>query len=149
MAELELDIADSLINASNNPSMAERGRIVRKVAALFIRQSSRYSLVQVDLFDSVLMKLIDRIEDEVRVYLSEVLSSVDNAPRRVVNRLASDDAIATAGPVLSHSPCFDEEFLIECARSKGQAHLIAMSSRKAISPRLTDVLVNRGSDQVV
>jgi uncharacterized protein (DUF2336 family) len=149
MDDLALDISGSLVDASNNPSAAERSRIVREVAALFIRQSSQYSAVQVDLFDKVLIKLIDQIEEEVRVYLSEALSSLGNAPRRVVKRLASDDAVATAAPVLSHSPCLDEDFLIACAKSKSPAHLIAMSSRKTISPRLTDVLIDRGNDQVV
>jgi uncharacterized protein (DUF2336 family) len=149
MAEAALDVSGLLANALNSPSVGERGRVVREIAALFMRQASQYSAVQVDLFDKVLMKLVDKIEEEVRVFLAKELSSVDNAPYRLLKRLASEDEIAAASPVLINSPCLDEDFLLACAKSKSQQHLVAISSRKAISYRLTDVLVERGDDQVV
>src|ERR1700758_5292189 len=43
----------------------------------------------------------------------------------------------------------DDPTLIETARSKSQAHLLAISTRKALSNAVTDVLVLRGNDEVV
>ena len=43
----------------------------------------------------------------------------------------------------------DDEALIETARSKSQAHLMAISTRKALSGAVTDVLVLRGNDEVI
>jgi uncharacterized protein (DUF2336 family) len=39
--------------------------------------------------------------------------------------------------------------LIECARTKNQEHLLAISRRKSLPDKLTDVLVERGDQQVV
>src|SRR6202034_4592370 len=54
-----------------------------------------------------------------------------------------------AAPVLSLSERLDDETLIETARHKSQAHLMAISTRKVLSGAVTDVLVQRGNDEVV
>ncbi len=74
---------------------------------------------------------------------------MDNAPREVIKTSASDDAITVAGPVLTQSSVLDEEFLVDSARTRSQEHLVAISSRKVVGQRVTDVLLDRGNDQVV
>jgi uncharacterized protein (DUF2336 family) len=148
MHQRSTDTAGALVSTLSNRSVGERSRVVREIADLFLKQHESYSTEQVELFDSVMIRLIDRIGEEVRSHLSEQLATVDNAPREVVRNLASDGAIAVAGPVLSQSACLDEEFLIESARTQGQDHLMAISSRKTVGHRVTDVLVDRGNDQV-
>ncbi len=148
MHQPSTDTAGALVSTLSNRSVGERSRVVREIADLFLKQPENYSTEQVELFDSVMMKLIDKIGEEVRSHLSERLATVDNAPREVVRNLANDGAIAVAGPVLSQSACLDEEFLIESARTRGQDHLMAISSRKTVGHRVTDVLVDRGNDQV-
>ena len=51
--------------------------------------------------------------------------------------------------MLSQSARLDDKTLIENARSKSQAHLMAISTRKVLSGAVTDVLVQRGNDEVV
>ena len=51
--------------------------------------------------------------------------------------------------MLSQSERLDDETLIETARSKSQAHLMAISTRKVLSGAVTDVLVLRGNDEVI
>jgi uncharacterized protein (DUF2336 family) len=51
--------------------------------------------------------------------------------------------------VLSQSVRLDDQTLIENARSKSQAHLMAISTRKVLSGAVTDVLAQRGNDEVV
>jgi uncharacterized protein (DUF2336 family) len=51
--------------------------------------------------------------------------------------------------VLTQSSRLDDDALIEAARNKSQAHLLAISNRKSISGAVTDVLVLRGNDEVV
>lgn len=149
MSETAEEISGALIQVLSNRSAGERSRVVRQVADLFLTQYASYSAEQVDLFDSVIMKMIGQVDEAVRVYLSERLAPIGNAPREVITTLASDTAIAVAGPVLTQSPLLDEEFLLDSARMRSQQHLIAISSRKAVGPRITDVLIDRGNDQVV
>jgi uncharacterized protein (DUF2336 family) len=51
--------------------------------------------------------------------------------------------------VLSQSERLDDDTLIETARNKSQAHLMAISTRKVLSGAVTDVLVLRGNDEVI
>jgi uncharacterized protein (DUF2336 family) len=51
--------------------------------------------------------------------------------------------------VLSKSDRLDETTLLEIARTRGQAHLKAISLRRVLSEALTDVLVTRGNEDVV
>ena len=63
--------------------------------------------------------------------------------------MATDDEISVACPILVQSELIDEATLVQCARSKTQEHLLAISRRKSLSEVVTDVLVERGNKQVV
>ena len=71
--------------------------------------------------------LIEEIEIKARAELSNRLAPVSNAPVKVLRRLANDDDIAVAGPVLTLAPRLAEADLIDVASNKGQAHLHAIS----------------------
>jgi len=76
--------------------------------------------------------------------LSAQLAPIGNAPVNVIQRLARDDEITVAGPVLAQSPRLSPTDLVDIAETKSQAHLLAISGREAIAPMVTDVLVHRG-----
>ena len=67
----------------------------------------------------------------------------------IINKLAFDNSIDIAGPVLRQSEQLDNRALVANARSKSQLHLLAISQRKSISDDVTDVLVTRGNWKVV
>src|SRR5882672_10999637 len=90
---------------------------------------SGFSEGVVGLFDDVLSRLIEEIETKARTELADRLAPVGNAPVKVVRRLASDDEISVAGPLLRQSSRLNDADLIGIAQSKSQAHLLAISSR--------------------
>jgi uncharacterized protein (DUF2336 family) len=51
--------------------------------------------------------------------------------------------------MLTRSGRLDETALVEIAKNKGQAHLLAISGRREIGEAVTDVLVKRGDREVV
>jgi uncharacterized protein (DUF2336 family) len=77
------------------------------------------------------------------------MSQISNAPKALVGRLARENEILVAGPILRRSPVLDEQALLEIARVRGQSHLLAMSERPKLSPDLTDVIVQRGDRDVI
>jgi uncharacterized protein (DUF2336 family) len=77
------------------------------------------------------------------------LARSDKAPISVIHKLAFDDSIDVAGPILRHSERLDNQALVANARSKSQQHLFAISRRKSIDEPVTDVLVTRGDQAVV
>jgi uncharacterized protein (DUF2336 family) len=51
--------------------------------------------------------------------------------------------------VLTQSEQLDTATLVECARTKSQEHMLAISRRRTLPEAVTDVLVERGDQQVV
>ena len=110
--------------------------------------AGRYSEDQIWTFGEIIGRLADEIEVAARVRLANKLAPSNNAPVNVITKLAFDDSIEVAGPVLRQSERLDTKLLVENARTKGQQHLLAISKRKSIPDEVTDVLVARGNSEV-
>src|SRR5215813_9321966 len=143
------NLLDELQATLSHGTVAKRVEALRKVTDLFVNGAVDYSDEQVGLFDDVFQCLIVHLEVAARALLSSRLAPIDTAPPQTIRTLAFDDVIEVAGPVLSQSARLDDDALIELARCKSQAHLLAISSRKSLSDAVTDVLVLRGNDEVV
>jgi uncharacterized protein (DUF2336 family) len=143
------NLLDELQATLAHGTVARRVETLRRVTDLFLGGAVDYSDQQVELFDDVFQCLMLHIETSAKALLANRLAPVDNAPRQTVRTLAYDDIIEVAGPVLSQSNCLDDEALIETARNKSQAHLMAISTRKTLSGAVTDVLVLHGNDAVI
>jgi uncharacterized protein (DUF2336 family) len=142
-------LLDELQATLTHGTVARRVETLRRVTDLFLGGAVDYADEQIALFDDVFKCLIVHIEVSARALLANRLAQLDNAPRDTIRTLAFDDVIDVAGPVLSKSERLDDEALIEAARSKSQAHLLAISIRKVLSHAVTDVLVLRGNDEVL
>lgn len=130
-------------------SASRRSEMLRHVTDLFIIGAEQFSGSELALFDDVLARLMVDIERSARALLSVRLAPIRNAPPKTIRNLAFDDVIDVAGPVLAQSEQLDDPMLVENARSKGQEHLLAISRRRSLSEAVTDVLVERGDDEVV
>ena len=122
---------------------------VQRVADFFLAGASGFNEDHVQLFDDILGRLIVGAETAVLAELARRLAPLRNAPRGVICRLARDNAIAVAGPVLTRSTRLDDADLIEIAQTKGEAHRFAISGRGQVSGPVADVLVERGDRDVV
>src|SRR5579864_8437770 len=142
-------LLDELQSTLAHGTVARRVETLRRVTDLFINGAVDYSDDQIALFDDVFQCLIRHIEVSAKALLSSRLAPIETAPPQTVRTLAFDDIIEVAGPVLTQSMRLDDATLIETARNKSQAHLMAISKRKVLSNAVTDVLVLRGNDEVV
>ena len=142
-------LLDELQAALAHGTVARRVETLRRVTDLFINGAVDYSDEQIGLFDDVFQCLIEDIESSARTLLADRIAPIDTAPPLTIRALAFDDVIEVAGPVLALSTRLDDQTLIDTARSKSQAHLMAISIRKVLSGAVTDVLVLRGNDEVV
>ena len=70
-------------------------------------------------------------------------------PPQLISMLVRDDEILIAGPLLRRSPQIDEPTLLDIAKAKSQPHLLAVSDRPTLGPRLTDVIIRRGDREVI
>jgi uncharacterized protein (DUF2336 family) len=129
-------------------SPRRRAQALRRITTLFLDGASLFNESHVRLFDDVFNRLIDEIESKARAELAHRLAALGNAPGELIGRLARDDDILVAGPVLRQSRRLAETDLVEIAETKSQAHLLAISGRSGIAETVTNVLVRRGDLEV-
>lgn len=130
-------------------SYRKRADTLARVANLFVDGAEKFSEDHIGLFDDVLCQLVKEIESKALAELSTQLAPLGNAPAQLMRKLAQDDDISVAGPVISQSTRLKETDLVEIANTKGQAHLFAISGRQNIGQAVTDVLVRRGDADVI
>ncbi|MAA98011.1 MAG: hypothetical protein CMN87_20385 [Stappia sp.] len=132
---------------ANEKDMTRRNELARNVATLFSLTSESCSDEQIEIYDSVLVRLSDMVETQARAFISDRLASLRRAPEATIRRLASDE-IAVARPVLEKSTVLRDADLVEIASGHGDEHRIAIATREILSEIVTDVLVERGSTDV-
>ena len=128
-------------------SAERRAETLRRVTGLFLDSAPKFNEQHVALFDDVIGCLIEEIEVKALAELARSLAPVPNAPAGVVRRLAKNDDIEVAGPVLKTAR-LDEPDLKDIAETKSQAHLLALAGRKGINEALAEILVDRGDREV-
>ena len=111
--------------------------------------AGRYSDDEIWTFGEVIGRLADEIEVATRVQLAKRLARFEQAPVNIIHKLAFDDEIEVAGPVLRESGRLEPYALVANVCTKGQTHMLAISERKSIEESVTDVLVTRGNQEVV
>ena len=142
-------LIDELEDAVNKSDMRRRATTLRRLTDLFIVNGSGFSEQQIAMFDEVMSRLVIAIDSSARAEFGDLIAKHPNAPPRTSRVLALDDEIKVAGPILSHSRQLDDATLIEGAKTKSYNHLYAISQRELIGEAVTDVLVERGNEEVV
>jgi uncharacterized protein (DUF2336 family) len=152
MSDANLSIVDEVETAINIGSAEKRLETIKRVTDLFLASAGSFNSEQIALFDDVLERLIKTIEIRAiadvsaRIALAETsiqLAPVAQAPPSAVRRLAKNDEIAIAGPVLTESARLSTEDLVEIAQTKGEQHLLAISGRWWLKEVVTDAILAR------
>ena len=135
----------ALIELAREPSSERRRELLREITDLFLAQPAEgLDPSQAALFDEVMQRIAGELEEEVRIELARRLAPASTPLPRLLADLGGD-TIAVAEPVLRQASLRDED-LISLARTRGQAHLRAISQRRALPEAVSDVIVERGDD---
>jgi uncharacterized protein (DUF2336 family) len=108
-----------------------------------------YSDEETWVFGEVIGRLAGAIEVATRAQLAKRLATASKAPLNALHKLAFDDAIEVAGPILQHCERLDSKTLVQNIRTKGLPHMLAISKRSTIPEVVTDELVTRGNRDVL
>jgi uncharacterized protein (DUF2336 family) len=134
--------------AVHGGSLDKRIVSLRRITDLFLGGAEHFNDAQVGLFDDVLLHLIKRVEAKALAELSRRLAPAPNAPVGVIQHLARHDDVLVAAPVLSQSERLTTKDLAEIAKTKGHGHLLAISERTLLDETVTDVLLERGNQEI-
>jgi uncharacterized protein (DUF2336 family) len=152
MSTAELSIIDEVESAIRTGSAEKGMETARRVTDLFLSSAGSFNDEQIALFDEVLDRLIGTIELRAiadmgaRIALAEIsaqLAPIAQAPPSVIRRLAHNEEIRIAGPVLQESARLDDGELVKIASSKGEPHLLAVAGRWWLKEIVTDALLAR------
>jgi uncharacterized protein (DUF2336 family) len=152
MPDASLSIVDEVEAAIHAGSAEKHLGTARRVTDLFLTSAGSFNSEQIELFGDVLERLVKTIEIRAiadisaRIALAEMsaqLAPVAQAPAAVVRRLAMNDEITVAGPVLAESARLSEADLIEIAQTKGEQHLLAIAGRWWLKEVVTDAILAR------
>jgi uncharacterized protein (DUF2336 family) len=121
-------------------------KVARLAPGLSAEQRSRVGDIVVEVLRTLATDQLPR----VRRILAEELKSATGVPTDVVERLARDDDILVAAPVLESSPLLSDEFLLEIIASRPvQGTLDAIARRAGLGERLSDAIVAADKEAAV
>ncbi len=144
------DLASHIVDFKSlalEKNIERRSELARHVALLFARTWERCSDEQIDIYDSVMLRLSEMVEQHALSYMAEQLSEVRRAPEQTVRKLAFD-TIEIAEPLLRCSNVLRERDLVNIAQSKSDDHRLAIAKRDVISESISEILVDLGSAEV-
>jgi len=136
-------------NALSDDAGERRHALLRRITGLFINQVPDLNEDHISVFDEVILCLALEIELAARMELSERLADLPRGPRRTIQNLAHDDEIDVARPVLERSPCLSDDDLARIAQERSIEFLTSLSKRVSLSTAVTDILLERGSADIV
>jgi uncharacterized protein (DUF2336 family) len=141
-------LIEQLDTALARAPAAQHVAILRDFTKLFLQGAASYSERQLEIFNSVMGRLMRNTDRSSLLDISRQLAEIANAPASVIDQLSRNDDITIAGPVLEKSSVLTDQNLIDVAKVKGQDHLSAIAARAQINEPVTDVLVERGNADV-
>src|SRR5438093_290782 len=143
MASGAQGLIDELDASLASRSDEQRFSMLRQVCDLFLTHAPACQAEQVSVFGDVMIRLMVMAPRDGLIELSIKLAPVDNAPSNVARRLASDNDMAIAGPILTKSNALTDEDLAAIIVEKGPSHLKEVVKRDRIGQAVTDVLLDR------
>jgi uncharacterized protein (DUF2336 family) len=145
----DVSLLTAFEHIANHVAPPRQAEILDQITGFFLDGAKDFGEQHVRLFDEIFNRLVGQIEAAARSKLSVSLASVSHAPPQIVRRLADDDDINVARPVLQNSELLDELDLIDLANGKSQEHLLAIAGRGRVTAAVTDILVRRGDHEVL
>ncbi|POF32346.1 DUF2336 domain-containing protein [Roseibium marinum] len=136
-----------LLSLAQESSPEKRHQLVEHVTRLFVTGADSCQTEEIAIFNSVLESMLATMEPAQKKAISEKLAPIDSTSHQVAYELGREE-IDIARPMLTSSNALDAADILKLAKMMGQGHLLAISKRKHLEPRVTDVLLERGETTV-
>lgn len=140
---------DRLTEMAESGDDVDRGALVSVLTDLFLAMKGAQAERLAAVFGDIVLRVLGKLEDSTRLDLAERLGDHEMLPRELALRLAEDDLFDIAKRILECSPVLRTSDLVALAETKPQPHLKALAERVNLSTPVTDVLVRRGTNEVL
>jgi uncharacterized protein (DUF2336 family) len=139
---------NKLLEVAGESSSEKRRMLLNEVTELFFESQDNQSSSETTLFGDLISKVAYELDTEVRKELAQRFSGGE-APRALAIKMALDEDISIAGPILRRSASLTQSDLIRVVENRGQAHQIVVAQRPDVGEQVSDALVSHGDDLVV
>jgi len=129
----------------NRTSSEARRELLREVTGSLSGRAAGEDAAELD---KILASVAADFSVEVRTQFAKLVAASTTRFCHSAEQFALDE-IDVAGPVLRHSQALSEDLLLKVVNEKSQQHMMAVTQRSTVSPRLSHALVERGDDEVV
>ena len=135
------------IAAERSPE--KRLELLHRVTDLYFEGVGEHTTSESYLFNEIMERIVDMFSREMKREVSASLAILPEFPSTIVRKLADDEDVEVARPVLRNALSLTEDDLIRLAQRGSQAHLTAIAGRATVPEKVTDVLIDRGDREVV
>lgn len=139
---------DRLLEVARSPKQEDRSALADWINDLCLKSGRTLTGTEKALVYDIFRALISEVEAHVRKNLSIQLAGRDDAPRDLIQALATDE-IEVAYPVLVHSPILQDSDLIDLILTTAEQHHLAISKRERLSEKVSEKLVETESPKVI
>jgi hypothetical protein len=144
-----LALAERFTRLATEKDSDKRLALLRGVADLYLSHPVSPTLAEEYLFSEIATSVMRKLQSHERPQVAAVLADSERVPHDLAFALASDEDIAVASPILTRSPVLTEGDVVALAQKSGDEHLQAIARRPSLTARVTDVLIDRGSNTVL
>jgi uncharacterized protein (DUF2336 family) len=130
----------------NRSSSEARRDLLREVTESL--RGSAPSAEEAGELDRIMASVAADFSVEVRTEFARLVAASATRFCESAEQFALDE-IEVAAPVLKHSQALSEDVLLRVVNEKSQQHMMAVTQRTTVSPRVSHALVERGGDEVV
>lgn len=138
----------SLFKLAAESSSDARRRLLQAVTDLFFCDPEPTGMSKHH-YGEIALRALPHLDPQARQGYADEVAAEPNLPRSVANALAGDPDGEVARLVLRLSPVLTDRDLAAIALNQSQAHLTAIAERVRLSENITDILVERGNDDVL
>ncbi|MBN8920477.1 MAG: DUF2336 domain-containing protein [Rhizobiales bacterium] len=134
---------------AHESSSEKRLELLRKLSEMYFEEVQPHTDAEDYLFGQIVDRIVDTIAKPEKVVVANTMAVKAQFPHEAAVRLARDEDVDIAGPVLAESAALTSDDLVSIAGAGSQSHMRAIASRRELDTEVTDVLVDRGNSAVV
>lgn len=138
----------SLFKLAAESSSDARRRLLQAVTDLFFCDPEPTGMSKHH-YGEIALRALPHLDAQARQGYADEVAAEPNLPRSVANALAGDPDGEVARLVLRLSPVLSDRDLAAIALNQSQDHLAAIAERVRLSENITDILVERGDNDVL
>ena len=142
-------LAEDLVSLAGEHSSDKRLKLLRRLTDVYLKSDEQAVPAARYLFDELVGRILSGINTDDRAKASVHFSEMAMIPESLAHRLATDDDIQVAAPMVRNYAALSENTLVAVATKGSQEHLQSIVSRAVVSPAVSDIVVERGDQKTV